>query len=116
MLGDASETTISENGVTTLERSITSTRWRDYIDIVQVARHGIDAAELLRSARTVARYRGVVLEPGRPHLAGCGEIGQAKWLAWRRTEELEALSEESLDDQAALVASYLDPVFRFSPA
>ena len=98
LLGYASETGITEKGVTTLERSITSTRWRDYIDFVQVAYNGFDAAELLRSARTVARYRGVVLEQVGPHLAGCGEIGQAKWLTWRRTEKLEALSEESLDD------------------
>ena len=27
-----------------------STRWRDYVDIVQLAHHGIAAAELLRSA------------------------------------------------------------------
>jgi hypothetical protein len=116
LLGYAPETTIAEKGVTILERGITSTRWRDYVDIVQLARQGIDTAELLRSARAVARYRSVVLEPVAPHLAGYGEIGQAKWAAWRRKEKLEAVSEESLDDQAALVASYLDPIFAFGPA
>ncbi len=34
ILGYAPETTIAEKGVTILERGITSTRWRDYIDIV----------------------------------------------------------------------------------
>lgn len=42
LLGYAPETTIAEKGVTILERGITSTRWRDYVDIVQLARQGID--------------------------------------------------------------------------
>lgn len=115
LLGYAPETTIAEKGVTILERGIASTRWRDYIDIVQLAHHGIDAEELLASARAVARYRGVTLEPVAPHLAGYAEIGQAKWAAWRRKERLESVSEEDLDAQVAIVASYLDPVFRLGP-
>lgn len=45
LLGYAPETTIAEKGVTILERGITSTRWRDYVDIVQLARLGIDTDE-----------------------------------------------------------------------
>ncbi|MEO3856303.1 nucleotidyl transferase AbiEii/AbiGii toxin family protein [Acrocarpospora sp. B8E8] len=116
LLGYAPETTIAEKGVTILERGVTSTRWRDYVDIVQLARQGIDADDLLRSARAVARYRGVLLGPVAPHLVGYGEVGQAKWAAWRRKEGLEAASEENLDDQVTLVASHLDPVFARGPA
>lgn len=111
LLGYAPETTIAEKGVTILERGITSTRWRDYVDIVQLARQGIDTEELLRSARAVARYRGVTLEPIAPHVVGYGQVGQAKWTAWRRKERLEAVCEADLDEQMALVASCLDPVF-----
>ena len=111
LLGYAPETTIAEKGVTILERGITSTRWRDYVDIVQLARQGIDSDGLLRSARAVARYRGVPLEPIAPHVVGYGQIGQAKWAAWRRKERLETVCEADLDEQMALVASYLDPVF-----
>lgn len=111
LLGYAPETTIAEKGVTILERGITSTRWRDYIDIVQLARQGIDVDELLRSARAVARYRGIDLQPIAPHVAGYGQIGQARWAAWRRKERLEAISEESLDAQLAIVVSLLDPIF-----
>src|SRR5690606_16554772 len=93
LLGYAPETTIAEKGVTILERGITSTRWRDYVDIVQLARQGIDTDELLHSARAVARYRGVTLEPIAPHVSGYGQIGQAKWAAWRRKERLEAVCE-----------------------
>lgn len=111
LLGYAPETTIAEKGVTILERGITSTRWRDYVDIVQLAKQGIDTDELLRSARAVARHRGVPLAPIASHVAGYGQVGQTKWAAWRRKEKLEAVSEEGLDDQMALVASLLDPIF-----
>jgi len=111
LLGYAPETTIAEKGVTILERGITSTRWRDYVDIVQLARRGIDTDELLRSARAVARHRGVTLEPIAAHVVGYGQIGQAKWAAWRRKERLEAVCEADLNEQIALVAFYLDPVF-----
>jgi Nucleotidyl transferase AbiEii toxin, Type IV TA system len=115
LLGYAPETTIAEKGVTILERGITSTRWRDYVDIVQLARQGIQADELLRSARAVARHRGVTLEPVAPHLAGYGAVEQAKWAAWRRKEHLESACEEKLDDQITLVAFHLDSVFAQGP-
>lgn len=111
LLGYAPETTLAEKGVTILERGITSTRWRDYVDIVQLARQSVDPDVLLRSAHAVARHRGVTLEPIGPHVAGYGRVGQAKWAAWRRKEQLQAVSEEELDDQIALVASLLDPIF-----
>lgn len=111
LLGYAPETTIAEKGVTILERGVTSTRWRDYVDIVQLARRGVDADELLSSARAVARYRGVTLGPVAPRVVGYGQVGQVKWAAWRRKERLEAACEAELDEQMALVASYLDAVF-----
>lgn len=115
LLGYAPETAIAEKGVTILERAIASTRWRDYLDIVQLARQGIDPDELLRSARAVARHRGVTLEPVASHLAGYGAVAQAKWAAWRRKEHLESVCEENLGDQITLVASYLDSVFAHGP-
>jgi hypothetical protein len=115
LVGYAPETAIAEKGVTILERGITSTRWRDYVDIVELARHGIDAEELLRSARAVARHRGVTLEPVAPYLAGYGTVAQAKWAAWRRKEHLESACEQNLDSQMTMVASYLDPVFVKGP-
>jgi hypothetical protein len=115
LLGYAPETTIAEKGVTILERGITSTRWRDYVDIVQLAGNGIDRDELLRSARAVARHRSVTLEPVAPHLVGYDAVGQAKWAAWRRKEHLESACEAKLDDQITLVASFLDSVFALGP-
>jgi hypothetical protein len=98
--------------VTILERGITSTRWRDYIDIVRLAEeHGIDEDQLLESARAVARYRKVELGPVGPAVVGYGAVGQAKWAAWRRKEKVEDISEADLDDQMKKVAAVLDPVF-----
>lgn len=107
----APETTIAEKGVTILERGRTSTRWRDYIDIVALAAQGIDEDELLRSATAVATYRGVTLGPITPVIAGYGETGQEKWAAWRVSEQLEDASEPLLDDQMVKVAKILDPIF-----
>ncbi|VBA60544.1 hypothetical protein LAUMK191_05572 [Mycobacterium attenuatum] len=63
LLGYAPETAIAEKGVTILERGISSTRWRDYVDIVQLARQGLEADELLRSARAVARTAASPSDP-----------------------------------------------------
>jgi hypothetical protein len=112
ILGYRPETTIAEKGVTIPERGISSTRWRDYIDIVQLFTHyDIDREQLLESARAVARYRGVELGPTAQHVAGYGAIAQQRWAAWRRKEGVEGISEESLDKQIAQVSAYLDPVF-----
>ena len=112
MLGYAPETTVAEKGVTILERGITSTRWRDYVDIARLAEdHGLDPHLLLQSARAVARYRQVALGPTTPVVAGYGAVGQAKWAAWRRKEGVEDVSEPDLDDQMAKVAAVVDPVF-----
>jgi hypothetical protein len=115
MLGYAPETSVAEKGVTILERGITSTRWRDYIDIVQLAEHGLDRNLLLDSARAVARYRQVTLRPVADAVAGYGAASQAKWAAWRRKERLEDVCEPSLDDQMLEVIAVLDPVFSKGP-
>jgi hypothetical protein len=115
MLGYAPETSVAEKGVTILERGITSTRWRDYIDIVQLAKQGLDRNLLLDSARAVARYRKVTLRPVADSVAGYGAASQAKWAAWRRKERLEDVCEPDLDDQMLEVIAVLDPVFSLGP-
>lgn len=112
IVGYRPETTIAEKGVTILERGTTSTRWRDYVDIVQLFEHyEVDRRELLASARAVATHRGVELGPITPRVIGYGAIAQSKWAAWRRKEQLEDISVAELDDQLARVAAHLDVVF-----
>jgi hypothetical protein len=116
MLGYAPESSVAEKAVTILERGTTSTRWRDYVDIVQLAeQHGIDEEVLLESARAVARYRQVTLGPIAPTVVGYGAIAQAKWAAWRRKESVENMSEPDLDTQMAKVVAVVDPVFQRGP-
>lgn len=82
------ETVIAEKGVTILERGTTSTRWRDYIDIVQLpAQYDIDKDDLRRSAEAVAEYRNVDLKPISPVVNGygCGSSGVTHLCAWSRT-------------------------------
>ena len=112
ILGYAPETIVAEKGVTILERGITSTRWRDYVDIVQLAaQQPLKPGELRRSAEAIAAYRGVELSPVSRMVAGYGAVGQTKWAAWRRKESVESLCEALLDDQMVRVAAVLDPVF-----
>ncbi len=116
MLGYAPETSVAEKGITILERGITSTRWRDYVDIVQLAKQGIDSDLLLDSARAVARYRQITLRPIADSVVGYGAMSQAKWAAWRRKEGLEQACEPNLDEQMLMVIAILDPVFSSGPA
>lgn len=90
VLGYRPETTIAEKGVSILERGVTSTRWRDYVDIVQLFENfDIDVRALQSSSRAVAEFRRVRLRPVAPVLAGYGSASQRKWAAWRRKEGLE---------------------------
>jgi hypothetical protein len=112
MLGYAPETVLAEKGVTILERGTTSTRWRDYVDIVRLAEiYDVDDDVLIASAQAVADYRGVELKPVGSMLDGYGSISQPKWAAWRRKEGFEDICDESLDVQVAAAAAVLDPVF-----
>ena len=109
--GYVPESTVAEKGVTILERGITSTRWRDYVDIVTLGDAGLDRDELTQAVRAVAACRGVELRAIGPVVAGYGALSQAKWAAWRRKEGLAAACEENLDDQMVRIAAILDPVF-----
>lgn len=110
LIGYAAESTVAEKGVTILERGITSTRWRDYVDIVTLGGTGLDAEVLLNASRAVAAYRGVELKPITPLLEGYGAVSQSKWAAWRRKEKIEAVCKENLDEQIIRVAEILDPI------
>ncbi len=112
VLGYAPETVIAEKGITILERGTTSTRWRDYIDIVQLDRaYDLDRPSLEASIRSVAAHRRVEVRPITPLITGYGSTGQSKWAAWRTKAGVQYLSEELLDDQMKKVADVLDEPF-----
>lgn len=110
--GYALETVVAEKGVTILERGSTSTRWRDYVDLVSIARRQSFTYDALRAAcQAVATARAIDLSPVRGPLSEYDDVGQTKWRAWRRKSGLEAVSEEHLNDQLENVALFLDPLF-----
>ncbi|WP_221620276.1 nucleotidyl transferase AbiEii/AbiGii toxin family protein [Arachnia propionica] len=108
--GYAVEGIIAEKVVTIFGRGISSTRWRDLVDIVRLCERGFDSGELRRSVEKVAQFRGVLVGSVAETLKGYGMAGQRKWAAWRRKEGLEAVSQASLEDQAMLVAGFMDPI------
>lgn len=111
VLGYAAETSIAEKGVTILERGITSTRWRDYVDIVQLHRgQRTDPAALREALEAVAHYRNVELRAVETVVDGYGAASQVKWAAWRRKNGAQDLCEELLDDQMMLIAHVLNPM------
>jgi len=92
----------AEKIVTAVARGTVNTRWRDFADISLLSRrHSLAGAGLTASVRQVARHRQVELVPLARALDGYGEIGQARWAAWRRKQQLE----ERLPDEFAEVVS-----------
>ena len=86
---------LAEKLVTSVDRGVANTRWRDFGDMwVLSGRHRVDGAHLMRALGEVARYRSVELRPWLIVLDGYGGIGQTRWKAWRRKQQLEAIPEE----------------------
>ena len=112
MQGHPLVTVIAEKTVTMLQRGTTSTRWRDLLDVAALSdRYEFAAGEIREAATQVSQHRGVELGPLRDLLAGYGEVGQAKWAAWRGKQKVEDLCEKDLNDQVERVLSFIEPVF-----
>ncbi|TDW29794.1 nucleotidyl transferase AbiEii/AbiGii toxin family protein [Cryobacterium psychrophilum] len=110
--GHPPETVIAEKAVTVLQRGVTSTGWRDFLDLSSLAGAlTFRAGDLRTAAEGVARHRGVSLGPLSDVTAGYGDIAQPKWSAWRRKNELESRCRELFEEQLAEVIAFIDPVF-----
>jgi hypothetical protein len=107
----------AEKIVTAIARGTINTRWRDFVDVVGLAAaHAIDGDALVASVRRVAEHRQTALESLVVVLDGYGEIGQAKWAAWRRKQQLEDRSPERFDDLVRSFIAFADPVVLGSAA
>lgn len=103
----------AEKIVTAIARGTASTRWRDFADMYLLARrHAVDGAELVASIRDVGQHRQVQLLPLAQILDGYGEIGQQRWVAWRRRQRLDDRLPESFDEAVAAVIDFADPAIR----
>lgn len=106
------ELVIAEKTVTILERGTTSTRWRDYVDVVNLSRaHSFVAGSLIDAVVRVAAYRDLQVEPLGPYLAGYGAVAQPKWTTWRRRYGLTERTHALLDDQITELLLFAGPLF-----
>lgn len=101
----------AEKIVTAIARGTVNTRWRDFMDVVSLAaHHAIDGNALIASVRRVAEHRQIALEPLETVLDEYGEIGQAKWEAWRRKQQLVDRSPESFEELIRSFIAFAAPV------
>lgn len=100
----------AEKIVTAVARGTINTRWRDFADVYLLSRrHPLAGAELSDSIRQVARHRQVELVPLGRVLDGYGEIGQARWAAWRRKQRLEDRLPDQFAEVVSAVVTFADP-------
>lgn len=101
----------AEKIVTAVARGTVNTRWRDFADIYLLSRRrSLAGAGLTASVRHVARHRQVELVPLARALDGYGEIGQARWAAWRRKQQLEDRVPAAFAAVISAVVAFADPV------
>ena len=106
ILGCRVELILAEKIITALQRGTANTRWRDFVDIAELARRDINSEDLAESIRRVAAFRQVQLSPLSNTLEGFGEHAQSRWAAWRRKQQL--------NDTPESFAALLDIVIAFS--
>ena len=112
MQGHPLPTVIAEKTVTVLERGSVSTRWRDMMDVRNLAlTYAFDFMELRVAVETVAKSRGVELRSFREATDGWAEAGQTKWSAWRSRQGIEAITLADFGAQLEVVTDFIDPVF-----
>jgi hypothetical protein len=100
----------AEKIVTAVARGTVNTRWRDFADVYLLSRrHPLTGADLTDSVRQVARHRQVELLPLARVLDGYGEIGQARWAACRRKQQLEDRVPAAFAEVVSAVVAFADP-------
>lgn len=111
------EMILAEKIVTALHRGQASTRWRDFGDIHQLTgRHVVRAGEMLHALQTVADYRHVELATVDDALDGYAEIGQSRWVAWRRKLQLTESLPEDFGEVLESLRAFANPVLSRSAA
>jgi predicted nucleotidyltransferase component of viral defense system len=111
------EMVLAEKIVTALQRGQASTRWRDFGDIYQVTTSSVFQAKELRQAlQTVADYRHVALSGLDDAFDGYAEIGQPRWVAWRRKLQLTESLPANFGDALRALETFAEPILNGSVA
>lgn len=100
----------AEKIVTAIQRGVANTRWRDFGDIWTLSRrHSVSASDLREAIDAVAGRRKAQLSPLAEVLDGYSDLGQARWVAWRRRSNSDHLPESFAEVLDGVVA-FADPV------
>jgi len=111
LLGYPLATVLAEKVVTMIERGATTTRERDFADVVVLSRrYQIGASELLEAVNATAEHRQVALRPLAALLDGLGIERQRAWSTFVAGAGLEGLVPNSYPDAIDLVAAFIDPL------
>jgi len=79
----------AEKIITALQRGTINTRWRDFADLYTLTgRQAVDGVDVQRALAEVAAYRRVELSPLADVLDGYAALAQARWAAWRASNNL----------------------------
>lgn len=107
----------AEKIVTAVVRGTVNTRWRDFADVYLLSRrHRVGGSDLAASLQRVADHRQVELLPLARVLDGYGDIGQARWAAWRRKQQLHDRLPEQFPTVVSAVAGFAEPVIEGTAA
>lgn len=100
----------AEKIVTAAQRGTANTRWRDFGDVWSLSRrHPVAADDLAQAIEEVARHRNVTIRPLAEVLDGFADLGQARWVRWRRRSHFEHLPDQFAPVLQVVIA-FADPV------
>lgn len=111
LVGYPIETVLAEKLVTMIDRGDTTTRERDFADVVVlIGRHTIDAARLLAAISATAVHRGTALRPLADVLVRLGGERQAAWERFLARAGLNRDLPTSYQEAIRRIAEFADPV------
>lgn len=117
LVGYPIETVLAEKLVTMIDRGDTTTRERDFADVVVlIGRHAIDAARLHAAISATAAYRGTKLRPLAEVLVRLGGERQAAWERFLARAGLNSDLPSSYEEAIRRIAEFADPVLTGSRA
>ena len=102
-------TAMAEKIVTAMQRGAANTRWRDYADVLLLARdHAVDGSDLHGALTAVATHRGIALSPLADLLDGYPDLAQNRWARWRANQETRDSLPRGFRDVLTVVAGFAD--------
>ncbi len=101
---------LAEKIVTAISRGRASTRWRDFLDITNIALHNaVDGNNLCTALRVVSDHREVPLMPLATALDAMAPIAQNRWAAWRRKQRLQDTAPSDFQHLIDNCITFADP-------